>query len=682
MYFNLKLMENGYLKVGVVSNSDAKRIQMMNAFNGLKFQGVKGYSTFASLEEPIRKGQVDWVLASFTDDAGANLLDFLENLYGETKRLGVIVSCLLNSNELKHVPQAFSLGLFSWHPDKGVTEYTRQALWKLKRKVSQVNGLESMIPYLYYRAYLKQRGLWDEHVKLSEQMIRTYRYEDIIKLHLVEAYILAGYEKKGRALLAELEYFEPALGSKIAEVRQTILGDQPQSNQSLAEQYYVKHAVVIHKAEVERNRSKQILETMGFKTIHCYSDAEEAWLELSNQKIDLLIFDWQLEGTSGSSLLQRVRLCSLWNFPVIAYADAMSASDSQIATQFSVAQILSSKSSEYLKTIAFSWVIVQSKEPTEVLGLEAKIFERLGKKDVARAYRYFEKFLEVASRDPAKERYLKAQIDLAEYHYLDAKYLLMEANFESKVNSIKIDTLMAKCLLELGEYQGVLNILKRIKKQSPKNLLILGTLANAYAFLGDFEHAEAVIDEALAIDRGHPWIRRLGGKISLVRNMLPQVEERVDKGDMQLVIMDTNNLAAQLFQSKMPDKSINLYKTLIDFVEAQSLKDEFEGVLRYNLALAYARHGDESLAKSQAKISKGLQHNVAEDLASELLSLPMPINDDVLFFYLFDERSYAEVHNGDGKITQDIIDSGEIIDFSDNIFLRGLLPQDRVDKVS
>ena len=118
----------------------------------------------------------------------------------------ILFSALIPPNESHHIPELFTKGLFSWHPDKGVSEYTRQSIWRLKRKTGHVNGLAAMIPYIFYRNYLKQKSSWDDLVELCEQMIRCYRYEDVIKLHLVEAYIRAGHSKKGKRLLREIEY--------------------------------------------------------------------------------------------------------------------------------------------------------------------------------------------------------------------------------------------------------------------------------------------------------------------------------------------------------------------------------------------------------------------------------------------------------------------------------------------
>ncbi|WP_159455684.1 response regulator [Pseudobacteriovorax antillogorgiicola] len=670
----MKLIENGYLRVGVIGSSESKKVQMLSAFDGLKFQEVRGFSSFEEVEPFLLQGKIHWVFSTFKDESGAFLCDFLDEIYSQPIGHPMVFSALVQVNETHFLPDAFARGLFSWHPDKGVAEYSRQSLWRLKRKVGQVNGLAAMIPYMFYRSYLKQKSMWDELVDLCEQMIRCYRYEDVIKLHLVEAYIRAGHGKKGKSLLREIEYFEPSLAGQIAEVRRNVLGEEPSKTESLAQRYQVKHAVIVQSSLDQRNSHREMLQEFGFERVDCFESGEDAWRVLAKEKVDLLLMDWKLEGLHGSCLLQRVKISSAWDFPVIVYADRFREQESQIINQYSVAQVLPTKASRHLSSMGISWCLVQSKEPTEALGIESKIFERLGKKDIARAYRYFEKYLKVSSRDPSKEKYLKAQIDLAERNYLDAKYLLMEANFDSKVNSIKIDTLMARCLLELGDFQGVLNLLKRIKKKSPQSILVLGILAKAYARLGDLENAAQVVDEALAIDRGHPWIRHTAAKVHLALDEMKAAKSDMEDEDWEPVTKDSNNLASVYFENKMQERGINLFKTLIDLIHGSKIAASLEPVLLYNLALSYSFQGDRELAKKHLEKCLVFKNSLVVELAREMKQAFEDEKSPDLFFYTFaieDEHPYQELE--EGQVTGEILNTGTEIDLDDRVFLRGLV---------
>ena len=149
-----------------------------------------------------------------------------------------------------------------------------------------------------------------------------------------------------------------------------------------------------------------------------------------------------------------------------------------------------------------------------------------------------------------RKKYLKAQIELVEGNYLDAKYLLMEASLDSQTPSIKISTLMSRCLLELGDFQGVINLLKRVKKNYPKNIQLLGLLAKAYIRLGDLENACEVIDEALALDRGHPWVRHTAAKIHLAQQNIKAARSMLEDRDIEAMSKDCNNLAIRYFENK------------------------------------------------------------------------------------------------------------------------------------
>ena len=83
MIFNLKLLENGYLRVGVVGNSDEKRAQMKLSFDGLGFQDLKVFSSYADLKEAILKGKIQWALCTLKDEQGDTLVSLMDEIYQE-----------------------------------------------------------------------------------------------------------------------------------------------------------------------------------------------------------------------------------------------------------------------------------------------------------------------------------------------------------------------------------------------------------------------------------------------------------------------------------------------------------------------------------------------------------------------------------------------------------------------
>ena len=90
----------------------------------------------------------------------------------------------------------------------------------------------------------------------------------------------------------------------------------------------------------------------------------------------------------------------------------MRPAEAQLVKQYGVAACVPNVSNKLLLEMSISWTMVQSREPTEAQGLERKIIERLGKHDIPRAKRYFEKYLRVASRDPGKEKYYLHRLNL------------------------------------------------------------------------------------------------------------------------------------------------------------------------------------------------------------------------------------------------------------------------------
>ena len=157
MMLNLKLIENGYLRVGVVAHSEEKRKELEEGFRGLNFHSVVGVENFEAARNEIKRGRLQWVFSTLKDDTGASIEDFIDDIYQDLNMIPVVFSVVVGPNDLRHLPRLFAKGLFTWHPDKGVPEYTRQSLWRLKERLPKCTALVPSFPIYFYEATLKKR---------------------------------------------------------------------------------------------------------------------------------------------------------------------------------------------------------------------------------------------------------------------------------------------------------------------------------------------------------------------------------------------------------------------------------------------------------------------------------------------------------------------------------------------
>jgi tetratricopeptide (TPR) repeat protein len=522
---DLDLLRQGRGRIGVVAHSQAKLTELLNAFEGLGLQNVEQFSSFDAVLQVAHKNPVDWLFCTYIDEADVSLLTALDQ-FADLRGCAPYVSAVLTHRELIHLPEAFEKGLFSWHPDKGVAEYTRQSIWRLQRKMEEAPHLPVLIPYFYFRNYLKQKSMWTDLAHLCESMTTRYPYEDLLKLHHVEALIRLGDRTQGERLLAEVEFFDPSLSGQIAEMRKQILNNKPERHETLAKRYHALTAVLITPDQAEQVGIRSILNDFGFEDIRQYEGCKDAWADFREWtgQLDLLILDWDLNDGSSALLLQKIRLVCSYDTPIVVLARAFEKADHQLVRDLKVASTIIKTQPPRVMAMSLAWTLVQGKEPSESAGYERKVLERLNKVDLVRAKRYLDNYLKIASRSHARENFLLAAVAYQQHNFTQAKYLLMEAMTEARGRNLDIPVLLARCLMKLGDHQGALGPLKQVAQGSPKNISYFCLLADAYLRAGNYDQVEIFLSQAEALDAQHPILVKMETVAAMVNGKVERFE--------------------------------------------------------------------------------------------------------------------------------------------------------------
>lgn len=607
---NLKLLENGYLRVAVVGSSSEKAAEFASAFDGLGFRSVTLFEDFESCESALSKGLVDWVFASYKDKVGSCILDSMERVYSNPRHAEVIFSMMVLNHEKNYLSSAFAAGLFTWHPDKGVAEYTRQSLWRLKRKARQVRGRAALIPYLFLRSYLKETTQWSALVLLGESILKHYPHEDLVKVQLAETLLCVGRKEEATRLLDTARSHDPALAQAFHRLQKSLPATSYPD--SLAASYNLKTLVYLGSVTPDLPDRLELFKKFGFEEVHHVTHGEKVWEIIRKENPDLLIMNWSNEGLSSANLLQRIRLCGYWDIPIIVEAKEIERDATRLAKYYGVAHTIKENSDLRFLSITLAWTIAQSQRPTESQSLERKIKERLGTRDLSQAKQYFEKYLAVSNRDSAKEKLLQAQIQLAQGQYLDVRYLLMEARQEAAVDPVLIDILLAQSYFGLGDFSSALQILTRIKKLGPNVIEINCLIVRCHLRLGDIKKAKQVIKEAKACDADHPWVLRMGAKIALLSEDTQVLSKIKSAISIPMLLSDCMNLGlTYCLDNSQVGRGLKLLKICRDLA---SIYDEvLIDWLEYNIAVVYYRSDNLKLAaRHLERESLKTQPNLAE----------------------------------------------------------------------
>ena len=132
-------------------------------------------------------------------------------------------------------------------------------------------------------------------------MKEMFPYEEMIKVHLIEAYLVTGKKNTAIEMLHDLEYFDHSIASKVENLSRTLKEEDDVKSKSLADRYKIKSALIVHSQQAMRTTMEGILKAFGFSEIHVCQNGSEAWNLCTQNKIDFVTLEWEIPGVSGKS---------------------------------------------------------------------------------------------------------------------------------------------------------------------------------------------------------------------------------------------------------------------------------------------------------------------------------------------------------------------------------------------
>ncbi|MDQ3232049.1 MAG: tetratricopeptide repeat protein, partial [Pseudobdellovibrionaceae bacterium] len=507
-------IKQGSAVVAVVAENEIKRRQIMDAFGLLQTRNVRWFRSFFDMTVALDKREIQWVYACFRDEEGETLLAYLQHLQGAGYTDSVCFSVMIRDVDYQHLPHLFECGLMSWHENTDSPEDIAQGVFKLHKKIEpEMNPC--MIAFSYLKAYYKAQSRWADVLRLVDNLLRLYPFDDMLRLNQVEAYAKLGETEQAKNLLLSIEYYDPAMSEQVMQLRGILLKEDEGTMQSLAYQYQMSSVLVVDPVDDTAQLIQNRLRELGFQVIeHCTNGTRAAEL-ISKQAFDFYVIEWQTPGVSGPFLLQRIRESGRHEAPVLVLTEILDRADSQLVREMGVSQVLRRPLKIQQFLMAAAWAMSQARMPTEASSFERKILVHLNRGETERARQILRGFQAISTRDPIKEKFLKACILFHERRYFEAKVLLIEATHESSGDNVHVAALLAKCLIKLGDSQAALSLLKRCTQLSPKHIERLCNLAEVALQTKNIHTAEEALQKAGTLDDESPLVKKARAKVAV-----------------------------------------------------------------------------------------------------------------------------------------------------------------------
>jgi DNA-binding response OmpR family regulator len=458
-------------------------------------------------------------------------------------RMRTCFSCMLKEADYLVIPELFDQGLMSWHENTDAPDEIAQAVYKLQKLADQTRN-PAIFSWHFYRNYLKQKLDWERLIDTAETLLKKFPQELVLRLHQIEAYAKLGKQDVAKSMLEQFDFFDPELAAQVVQLRGQVLQESDNAHKLLAVQYQMRTALVVDPFPDSSQQIQNMLREFGFRNLQVFGNGDQAAQFVSRQSFDIAIIEWQCPGLGGPFLIQRIRQAGFVDVPIIVLTSVLDRADTQLVKDMGVAQVLKRPLKAQQLTMATAWTITQTRVPTEATSYERKVQEYLNKGDLEKAKSMFRTYVTFDTRDPLKEKFLRASILYQEQRYEEAKVLLIETTHDSRGDNVHVAAMLARCLIQLGEFQTALALLKKVTALSPKNIERLCTLSQLALQTKDVKAAESSLSAAEALDPDSRQVVETQAKVAtFTGNAQRAMELMKNLPNVEDVIVYMNNMA-------------------------------------------------------------------------------------------------------------------------------------------
>lgn len=554
----------------------------------------EAWEVFATEEIPPQ-----WVVSSLLADEPQNAFRLLALFLQEPRFQHCRLSLMVQEEEKYCLPNAFEMGLLSWH----IKPFTQATL--AVEFTSLIESLKNdpthgcLTSAEYLRSYLTASDSFEALIKLEESLIVLQPGNENLFLSLAEAQQLAGDSEAARRTIHQAKY----LGTRIAKGAKQLLdlvekapeGSVDNTNMTFAQAFDVKNAIIIDPDTTSSGAAKSALNEIGIQDIQVFTDGKSAWDWIEqNPEPGLVIHEWRIPQLTGPAFIQRWRSKGYTKAPIIVLSSLVKGHDQNLLRELGAAALIE-KPVERDKFIAsIMSVIRQQRFPTSIKAIQRKILLALESNNLTEANSLHEKLKVLAPAGQEGDSLVEAAFAFQRRDFSTARKQAFEA-LKQAGDSLIILNLLGKIFLKIRAFEESLKCFNKIQELSSQNLERLCMIAEAQTELGDISEAKKTIENAKNVDANSEVVKITESKIAITDGNTDKAAKIMGTLDsLQDIVAYTNNRAVSLAKSGDLKGSQDLYeKALASLPKSES---KFRPMILYNIGLSHAKEQKLDLA--------------------------------------------------------------------------------------
>lgn len=580
-------------RIVIVDSSTPVRQMMTEVLRSLSYPTVEGKASIADIIEYLEIEPVGWIIAPLMPDQDVNALHLLKIISQIPHLKGTRVSFLLEEDERYVLPEAFELGLLSWHSKPFTKESLKEALNDLEVRLRASDWNETLVAAGYLRAELSAQKKVAALLQLEKSLVDNYPGNTVCMLDLARAQHANGMSAPARATLGQVKLLAPDQSSAVDEVALALFetSDLSSSENTGINALGLRNVVIVDSDETVTREIENILKHVGVETIKCFQDGVEAWEYLNQaEEPDLIIQEWRLPKLTGPYFVQKIRHKGFTSVPIMLVSSLLKPADMPLLREMGIAQIINKPLAKEEFMSGLVWTIQQDRSPSEQQTLEAKIRSLLSRRKINEALALKKRFFASDQVVASRRHLIEAEFAFVDKDYKKARDNAIEA-MKSSGDSIIALNLLGKTFMQLGEFESALKCFQKAQNLSPRNVERLCTIAEVHTELGNKNEATDAMKTAEELDAGSDQVNEAKVKIALAKGDTATATRAMSELDSLSPLLGyMNNKAVALARCGQTEEAILLYENTCTSIPPD--KPDLISIVKYNLALALVRADD------------------------------------------------------------------------------------------
>lgn len=587
----------------IVEPGNTARMMIMDVLRSLGFEKLKGASNLREALHYLETERVDWLITPLLFDRPLNALQVLNLITEQPVLKGVAVSLLVDhdrESEMSVLCQAFTLGLLSWHARSYAREDMHTTLEHLLRLMAKHEGRVAFVAGDYIRRFLIKQKLYRSLVALEEELLQLHPGSALQMLALAEAELLSGRLERGGVLLSQVVALDDSLETLCEEMK-----TQFHTPNGPALVGTIRNVVVIEPDSVVMEALCGLLQKIGVPDPKTFTDGHRAfeWIA-GHTAIDLILMAWDLPGMNGAVLIQRLRKVLKLKTIVLIVAPPLKAEEKPLLKEMGVDDVFEKPldTAHFLQRL--SGILQLKQYNTKRSTAEMKVRRLLAARRTTEAMNQLDVVLKDKRVSDSIKKELEASVEFQTHNYAKALALAIDALKLSKGgHQLGLLNLAGQAFLKLGQLESAVKCLERAKQLSPLNFERLFALAECYLALGQTEAADREVREVLRLDPLNAMAIEIQAKVDLElgRKMDPRLG--LPSAAFKRIAIACNNRGVALLNAGRNSEARLLYERTLNLLP----EEEGQGVIPYNLALAYAFEGEIDAAAETLTLLEGMK---------------------------------------------------------------------------